>query len=84
MSTDGACKPPAPPLWRNGWYRPARAVESPNFNQRPPGACVELVVIHNISLPPDVFRGDAIERLFTNTLDFAAHPYYAQIGRAHV
>jgi len=37
---------------------------------------VELVVIHSISLPPGVFGGDEVERLFTNRLDFASHPYF--------
>jgi AmpD protein len=40
---------------------------------------VDLVVLHSISLPPGVYGGDAIERLFTNRLDAAAHPYYEQI-----
>lgn len=40
---------------------------------------VDLIVIHAISLPPGEFGGDAIERLFTNTLDPALHPYYRQI-----
>ena len=40
---------------------------------------VELVVLHSISLPPGQYGGDAIERLFTNRLDWDAHPYYAQI-----
>lgn len=79
MSTDGPGNSGKSTLWQDGWYRPARAVGSPNFNHRPPGCRVELVVIHNISLPPGVFRGDAIERLFTNTLDHSAHPFYAQL-----
>jgi len=37
---------------------------------------VTLVVVHSISLPPGEYGGDAIERLFTNRLDHAAHPYY--------
>jgi N-acetyl-anhydromuramoyl-L-alanine amidase len=40
---------------------------------------IDLVVVHSISLPPGEFGGDAIERLFTNRLDWDAHPYYAQI-----
>lgn len=40
---------------------------------------VTLAVVHSISLPPGVYGGDAIERLFTNRLDWDAHPYYAQI-----
>lgn len=35
-----------------------------------------LVVLHSISLPPGVYGGDAIERLFTNRLDCDEHPYY--------
>jgi len=54
-------------------------VPSPNCDDRPPGA-IELLVIHNISLPPDVFGGDGVQRLFTNTLDSAAHPYYLTIA----
>jgi AmpD protein len=51
-------------------------VPSPNCDERPEGATVTLLVIHNISLPPGEFGGDGILRLFTNTLDFAAHPFY--------
>ena len=62
-----------------GWFSGARRVASPNCDARPAGMKVELLVIHNISLPPGEFGGDAVERLFTNTLDTAAHPYYAQL-----
>jgi AmpD protein len=40
---------------------------------------IELIVIHNISLPPGVFDGDAVIDLFTNQLDWDAHPYYQDI-----
>ena len=40
---------------------------------------IELVVIHSISLPPGEYGGDAIERLFTNRLDPAAHPYFERL-----
>lgn len=53
-------------------------IPSPNCDDRPEGA-IELLVIHNISLPPGEFGGDGVKRLFTNTLDAAAHPYYATI-----
>jgi AmpD protein len=65
--------------WRAGWWHKARRCESPNFGARPAGLAVDLVLIHSISLPPGEFGGDAIERLFTNQLDWEAHPYYAQI-----
>lgn len=62
-----------------GWITQARRVPSPNFGARP-GTCEpELLVIHNISLPPRCYGGDAIERLFTNSLDWSAHPYFEEI-----
>jgi AmpD protein len=63
----------------NGWLSGVRRIASPNCDVRPPGTAIELLVIHNISLPPGEFGGAAIAQLFTNTLDTAAHPYYAQL-----
>jgi N-acetyl-anhydromuramoyl-L-alanine amidase len=56
-----------------------RIVDSPNHDERPPGAEITLVVLHSISLPPGAYGGDAIERLFTNCLDPAGHPYFAEV-----
>ena len=42
----------------------------------PEATAVDLVVLHSISLPPGEYGGDAIERLFTNRLDWDAHPYF--------
>lgn len=70
---------PGSDIWQAGWWAPARRVPSPNFGPRPPGTAIELAIVHSISLPPGVYGGDAIERLFTNTLDWAAHPYFEQI-----
>ncbi len=66
-------------LWSGGWYRYARALPSPNFGPRPAGARVDLVVLHSISLPPGQYGGDEVQRLFTNTLDWNAHPYFKSI-----
>jgi AmpD protein len=65
--------------WHKGWYAFARACASPNFGPRPPQACVDLAVLHSISLPPGQFGGDAVQQLFTNQLDWNAHPYFKQI-----
>ncbi|HEX6829126.1 MAG TPA: 1,6-anhydro-N-acetylmuramyl-L-alanine amidase AmpD [Burkholderiales bacterium] len=54
-----------------------RYIPSPNCDERPAGAVIELLVIHSISLPPGEFGGPHIVRLFTNTLDCGAHPYFA-------
>ncbi|GAA0767850.1 1,6-anhydro-N-acetylmuramyl-L-alanine amidase AmpD [Ideonella azotifigens] len=66
-------------MWRDGWWSGARAVPSPNFGPRPAGTCIDLALIHSISLPPGQYGGDEIERLFTNTLDWDAHPYFQGI-----
>ena len=71
-------------LWRGGWYRFAHPLPSPNFGPRPPGAVVDLIVIHAISLPPGQYGGDEVQRLFTNTLDWNAHPYFKSIEGAKV
>ena len=63
-------------LDREGVLSGAAQIPSPNFDERPADAALTLLVVHNISLPPGEFGGEAIARLFTNTLDFAAHPYY--------
>jgi AmpD protein len=65
--------------WDAGWYRPARHLPSPNFGARPPGATVDLIVVHSISLPPGRYGGDEVQRLFTNRLDWDAHPYFERI-----
>jgi AmpD protein len=57
---------------------------SPNCDARPDGMEVCLLVIHNISLPPGQFSGDAVARLFTNTLDCDAHPYYQALRGVRV
>ncbi|MBL0730148.1 1,6-anhydro-N-acetylmuramyl-L-alanine amidase AmpD [Piscinibacter sp. HJYY11] len=64
---------------RKGWLDEARACPSPNFGPRPSGVDIDLALIHSISLPPGVYGGDEIERLFTNRLDWDTHPYFQQI-----
>lgn len=64
---------------RTGLIEPARQCPSPNCDERPPGAQPELLVVHGISLPPGEFGGPEIEQLFTNQLDWDAHPYFQEI-----
>jgi AmpD protein len=68
--------PPPDVLDASGWLSTARQLPSPNCDTRPQGMAIELIVIHNISLPPGVFDGDAVIDLFTNRLDWDAHPYF--------
>ena len=63
-----------------GWHARARRVPSPNADERPAGTGVELIVIHSISLPPGQFGGPHVTQLFTNRLDAAAHPFFAEIA----
>jgi AmpD protein len=65
--------------WREGWWRGARRIDSPNHGPRPGGVPTDLVILHSISLPPGEYGGKGIEQLFTNRLDWEAHPYYATI-----
>ncbi len=73
--------PPEAPsaLWQAGWYGFARKLASPNFGARPNGAQIDLIVVHSISLPPGRYGGDEVQRLFSNTLDWEAHPYFKSI-----
>jgi N-acetyl-anhydromuramoyl-L-alanine amidase len=57
----------------------AKQISSPNHDARPPGARIDLLVIHGISLPPGQFGGSAIEDLFLNRLDCSAHPAFAPL-----
>ena len=68
----------------DGWLAGARRVYSPNCDERPAGESVSLIVVHAISLPPSQFGSDDIERLFTNTLDPEAHPYFRAIAGVRV
>jgi AmpD protein len=67
-----------------GWLAGARRVRSPNCDSRPPGTAASLLLLHSISLPRGEYGGDAIERLFTNRLDPAAHPSFADLAGLRV
>ena len=69
----------SPADWDGGWLREARHCPSPNFGPRPAGAANDLLVVHSISLPPGQYGGPEVEQLFTNRLDWDAHPYFGQI-----
>jgi len=71
-------------LTEEGRVNGIRYVPSPNCDERPVGAAIELIVIHAISLPPGEFGGAGIVDLFANRLDPAVHPYYATIADLRV
>ena len=62
-----------------GWLLNTKQVQSPHFNPRSYQDDISLLVIHYISLPPDEFGGDFIDRFFEGTLDPSLHPYFEEI-----
>ncbi len=66
-------------LWVDGWYQFSGRLPSPNYGPRPGETQVDLIVLHSISLPPGQYGGDEVQRLFTNQLDWNAHPYFKSI-----
>jgi AmpD protein len=72
------------PTVAEGWFASARRVPSANCDSRPAGSEISLAVLHSISLPRGRYGSDAIERLFTNRLDPAAHPSFADLAGLRV
>jgi len=69
---------------KEGFLESARIVDSPNQDERDGVDDISLIVIHNISLPPNEFIGKGIEQLFTNKLDKNEHPFYEEIYELRV
>lgn len=66
----------------NGWLEPRENIRfkpSPNFDERPNNEDPSLLVIHNISLPPNQFNGDAVTDFFQNKLDYSLDPWLENI-----
>lgn len=61
-----------------------RQCPSPNNDERPPETKIDLLVIHNISLPPGEFGGPWIDDFFLNRLDPDAHPYFRDICKMRI
>ena len=59
-------------------------LESPNFNTRPTGTSINLLVIHSISLPPKVYGSNHIENFFLNKLDHSLDPFFEEIKELKV
>ncbi|MCY1338643.1 1,6-anhydro-N-acetylmuramyl-L-alanine amidase AmpD [compost metagenome] len=64
----------------SGWCHGIAHCPSPNFNARPDGEVVSLLVIHNISLPPGQFGTGKVQEFFRNCLDPDEHPYFCDIA----
>ena len=64
---------------RSGLLQGAAYCPSPNCDDRPVDMEIEALIIHAISLPPDVFGSDDIINFFCNRLDISRDIYYPQI-----
>lgn len=62
----------------------ARFVPSPHHDERPAESPIDLLVIHNISLPPGEYGGPDVESFFLGRLHPGAHPFYAGIAAMRV
>lgn len=71
-------------IGEDGWSSGIEHRPSPNFDARPADARTDLLVIHNISLPPGQFGGNHIADLFANCLDCDAHPYFDRLRSLRV
>ena len=75
---------------KDGLLSAAIWLASPNYNVRPKGLRIDAIVVHNISLPPNEFGAcdtngtHYVKALFTNQLDWDAHPYFQTIKGAEV
>lgn len=67
-----------------GLLADARFVPSPHCDARPDPVVIDLVVVHNISLPPGQFGGESVEQFFCGTLDTSRHPYFETIMHLRV
>ena len=68
----------------NGWLQGVKQIISPFYDERPTDKSISLLVIHNISLPPNQYGGPYVEQLFTGKLDPNEHPYFATIYQLKV
>ncbi len=68
----------------DGWCTAAWRYDSPHFNRRPPDCAVDLLVVHNISLPAGRFGGPHVSDLFTGRVDYNADPSFADLRDVQV
>lgn len=67
-----------------GLLEPVYYAPSTHCDERPADMPIDMIVIHNISLPPGQFSGDAVERFFCGNLDMTGHSFYAEIAHLRV
>ncbi len=68
----------------HGVFTSARYHPSPHCDNRLDNSAIDMIVIHNISLPPAEFGNDHIENFFCGQLDHSLHPYFETIQSLRV
>lgn len=63
----------------DGWCRDVDCVPSPHFDKRPDAVAIDLLVIHNISLPAGRYGTTYVADLFCDRLDYNASPSFAEL-----
>lgn len=69
-------------IWQDGRLQTVVQKFSPNFSSRPDHQIIDLIVLHNISLPPFEYGSNAIEQLFLNQIEPIKpndDPFFAQL-----
>ncbi|MDF7669641.1 1,6-anhydro-N-acetylmuramyl-L-alanine amidase AmpD [Orbaceae bacterium ESL0721] len=69
--------------WLQGEMKVTQII-SPFYNERPADCPITLLVIHNISLPPNKYGGPHVAELFTGKLDPDGDPYFQNIYQMQV
>ena len=62
----------------------AQYFDSPNYDRRPSGVDIEIIVLHGISLPPGEYGFENIRDFFLNKLDHNKHPFFIEIKHLQV
>lgn len=75
---------PAATLSLDGWHSAALRYDSPYCDARPAGAAIDLLLIHNISLPAGQFGGPHVSDLFTGRLAYNTDPSFASLRQVEV
>jgi len=70
------------------WLEEVTQLPSDHYDEREGNNIIDLLVIHNISLPPaeneNDFNNDNVEKFFTGVLDSNLHPYFLSIAELRV
>lgn len=62
----------------------AQYLPSAHHNDRPENTAIDMIVIHNISLPPGKFGTGDVQKFFCDALDFSLDPYFETIKNLKV